>query len=35
METAATALTELAKDADNKEDEWDALGRDVANSLRK
>ena len=34
METAATPLTELAKDADNKEDEWDVFGRDVANSLR-
>ncbi|XP_068678679.1 uncharacterized protein [Montipora foliosa] len=34
METAATALTELATDADNKEDEWDVFGRDVANSLR-
>ena len=35
METAATALTELAKYADNKEDEWDVFGRDVANSLRR
>jgi hypothetical protein len=36
METAATALTEMAKDADNKvkEDEWDIFGRDVANSIR-
>ena len=36
METAASALTELAKDTDNKvkEDEWDVFGRDVANSIR-
>ena len=33
METAATALTELAKDANNKEDEWVVYRRDVANSL--
>ena len=34
METAAIALTALTKDADNKENEWDVFGRDLANSLR-
>lgn len=29
-----STLTELAKDADNKEDKRDVFGRDVANSLR-
>ena len=35
METAASALTELAKGADHKEDEWDVFGRDVANFFEK
>ena len=39
METAAPALSDLAKEAKestgyNNEDEWDILGKDVANTLR-
>ena len=38
METAATALSELAKGTlsrpKQEEDEWDVFGRDVANSIR-
>ena len=37
METAATALNELAKGAkvpEKVDDEWDIFGRDVANSIR-
>ena len=37
METAASALSELAKEAKaspSKNDEWEIFGRDVANSIR-
>ena len=34
LESAATALTQIAKGSSSDEDEWNVFGRDVANSLR-